>query len=46
MFGQLSLPDWIVELVSAFNQVVAELFWFLVGYRIIYAIAGCSSSRS
>ncbi|USZ71593.1 mechanosensitive ion channel domain-containing protein [Natronosalvus halobius] len=38
MIGQTSLPEWVTDLLSAYYQVLSELFWFLVGLGIVYFI--------
>ena len=38
MLGQLSPPRWVADILSAYNQVLAELFWFVVGFGIVYLV--------
>ena len=37
--AQVSRPDWLSDLVSAYNQVLSELFWFFVGFGIVYLVS-------
>ncbi|EMA57226.1 mechanosensitive ion channel family protein [Halorubrum lipolyticum] len=36
MTGQIALPQWLTNLLSAYNQVLSELFWFTVGFGVVY----------
>lgn len=36
MIGQISLPEWLANGISAYDQVLLELFWFTVGFGVIY----------
>ena len=36
MLGQIPLPVWMTDLLSAYDQVLSELFWFIVGFGVIY----------
>lgn len=36
MISQLTPPRWLTDMFSAYNQVLAELFWFVLGFVIIY----------
>ena len=36
MFGQVSSREWLSNILSAYNQVLSELFWFTVGFGIVY----------
>lgn len=38
MIGQTSPPEWVTDVLSAYDQVLSELFWFLVGLGLIYFI--------
>lgn len=38
MIGQLSPSDWVPDLLSAYDQVLSELFWFMVGFGVVYLI--------
>ncbi|WP_050026274.1 mechanosensitive ion channel family protein [Halorubrum saccharovorum] len=38
MIGQISPPKWATDIFSAYNQVFSELFWFLVGFGVIYLV--------
>lgn len=38
MIGQISPPDWLTGVLSAYDQVLSELFWFAVGFGIIYFV--------
>ena len=38
MIGQISPPKWATDVFSAYNQVFSELFWFLVGFGVIYLV--------
>jgi len=39
MIGQASPPGWVTDIFSAYSQVLSELFWFFVGFGIIYLIS-------
>jgi small-conductance mechanosensitive channel len=39
MIGQVSPPDWVIDLLSAYSQVLSELFWFVVGFGIVYLVS-------
>jgi small-conductance mechanosensitive channel len=36
MIGQVSSPEWLTDILSAYDQVLSELFWFAVGFGIVY----------
>lgn len=36
MFGQVSTPAWLIDAISAYSQVLTELFWFVVGFVFVY----------
>ncbi|WP_442928572.1 mechanosensitive ion channel family protein [Natronomonas sp.] len=36
MFGQISPPRWLTDVLAAYEQVFSELFWFVVGFVVIY----------
>ncbi|MUV86489.1 mechanosensitive ion channel [Natronomonas sp. CBA1123] len=36
MISQLTAPRWVTDIFSAYNQVLAELFWFVVGFVVVY----------
>lgn len=38
MIGQSFPPDWLAGILSAYDQVLSELFWFVVGFGIIYFV--------
>ena len=38
MIGQVSPPRWATEVFSAYDQVFSELFWFLVGFGVVYLV--------
>jgi len=36
MVGQISLPEWLRDVVVAYDQVLSEVFWFAVGFAVVY----------
>jgi len=38
MLGQVSPPEWVMDLLSAYNRVLSELFWFVVGLGTVYLL--------
>ena len=38
MIGLTALPRWATELVSAYDRVLSELFWFLVAFGGVYLL--------
>jgi len=38
MIGQVSPPEWLADVLSAYSQVFSELFFFLVGFGVVLAI--------
>ncbi|QKG93328.1 mechanosensitive ion channel [Halorubrum salinarum] len=38
MTGLTALPRWATELVSAYDRVLSELFWFLAALAVVYAL--------
>ncbi|QKY20796.1 mechanosensitive ion channel [Halolamina sp. CBA1230] len=38
MLGQASLPRWLTEMLSTYDQVLSELFWFVVGLVGVYLV--------
>jgi small-conductance mechanosensitive channel len=38
MIGQASLPRWVSEVVSAYDRVFSELFWFLLSLGVVYLL--------
>jgi len=36
MVGQL--PDWMTGFLLAYDQILSELFWFLVGFLVVYLV--------
>jgi small-conductance mechanosensitive channel len=38
MTGLTALPRWATELVSTYDRVLSELFWFLVALAVVYAL--------
>jgi small-conductance mechanosensitive channel len=39
MVGQVSPPAWLIDILAAYGQVLSELFWFTVGFGIVYLIS-------
>ena len=39
MIGQTTPPGWMTDLFSAYDQVLSELFWFTVGFGVIYLVS-------
>ena len=39
MIGQVSPSEWLTDILSAYNQVLSELFWFIVGFGVIYLVS-------
>jgi small-conductance mechanosensitive channel len=39
MVGQVSPPQWLLDALSAYNQVLSELFWFIVGFGVVYLLS-------
>lgn len=39
MLGQVTLPEWLTDVLSTYSQVFSELIWFIVGFGIIYLIS-------
>ena len=39
MIGQIALPGWLTDLFAAYNQVLSELFWFTVGFGVVYLVS-------
>jgi len=39
MIAQRSLPRWLADSISAYSQVLSELFWFVVGFGAVYAVS-------
>jgi len=35
----ISLPGWLTALLSAYDQVLSELFWFAVGFGVVYLVS-------
>jgi small-conductance mechanosensitive channel len=38
MVGQVSPSEWLPDVLSAYNQVLAELLWFSVGFGVVYFV--------
>ena len=38
MIAQAAPPNWLTELLSAYDQVLSELFWFVVGFVVVYVV--------
>lgn len=38
MIGQVSPPEWVTDVISAYSQVLSELFWFLTGFGVVYLV--------
>lgn len=38
MIAQLLPPNWLREVVSAYDQILSELFWFSVGFAVVYLV--------
>ncbi|AZH24833.1 mechanosensitive ion channel family protein [Haloplanus aerogenes] len=39
MIGQVSPPKWLIDILAAYEQVLSELFWFIVGFGVVYLIS-------
>ena len=39
IIGQVSRPDWLTDVLSTYNQVLSELFWFFVGFGVVYFLS-------
>ncbi|WP_246986195.1 mechanosensitive ion channel family protein [Halorientalis marina] len=39
MIGQVSPPQWLPDVLSAYDQVLSELLWFTVGFGIVYLVS-------
>ncbi len=38
MIGQLLPPNWLPDVVSAYDRILSELFWFTVGFAVVYVV--------
>lgn len=38
MINQVSVPEWLVNMLSAYNQILAEIFWFVFGLGVVLGI--------
>ncbi|MFO7927456.1 MAG: mechanosensitive ion channel family protein [Halobacteriota archaeon] len=38
MTGQISPPRWVTDILLAYDQVLSELLWFIVGFGIVYLV--------
>jgi len=38
MIGQLLPPNWLPDIVSAYDRILSELFWFTVGFAVVYLV--------
>ncbi|GAB7093833.1 hypothetical protein JCM30237_09850 [Halolamina litorea] len=38
MIGQGPLPEWLREVLSVYDPVLSELFWFTVGFGVVYLV--------
>jgi len=36
MVGLVSLPEWLRDVLAAYDQVLSEVFWFGVGFAVVY----------
>jgi small conductance mechanosensitive channel len=36
MIGQVSVPEWLMDALVAYDQVLSELFWFAAGFGVVY----------
>jgi small conductance mechanosensitive channel len=36
---EVSLPEWLTAVLSAYEQVLSELFWFIAGFGVVYLIS-------
>ena len=39
MIGQVTLPRWLIDVLSAYSQVLSELFWFIAGFGVVYLVS-------
>ena len=39
MTGQIAPPGWLTDLLAAYEQVLSELFWFTVGFGVVYLVS-------
>lgn len=38
MINQISVPEWLLNMLAAYNQVLAEVLWFIVGLGVVWFI--------
>ncbi|MXR20421.1 mechanosensitive ion channel family protein [Halobacterium bonnevillei] len=38
MIIAVSPPDWLTDLLAGYTQVLSELFWFTVGFAVVYVV--------
>lgn len=38
MINQISVPEWLLNMLAAYNQVLAEVLWFIIGIGIVWVI--------
>jgi small conductance mechanosensitive channel len=38
MLGQATVPDWLTDIFAAYDQVLSELFWFVLGFAVVYLV--------
>ena len=36
---KVSTPEWLRDVLSAYSQVLSELFWFAVGFGVVYLVS-------
>jgi hypothetical protein len=37
MIGQVYPSKWLTDILAAYEQVLSELFWFPVGFGVVYS---------
>ncbi len=38
MIAQAFPPEWLTDVLSVYDQVLSELFWFVVGFGVVYVV--------
>jgi small-conductance mechanosensitive channel len=38
MIDQISPPKWMTDVLSAYNQVLSEVFWFIAGFGVVFLV--------
>lgn len=38
MIAQYTPPEWLIDVLSAYNQPLSDLVWFIVGFGIVYLV--------